>query len=467
MRINILGILLFSMLAFSCKKSNKEGVIGVENQSPIVDSISKTDLQDSVKKESHINPIVNQGNSDGKLLLEFYKNNEQKPQLFVINNKKDTTIVCNQKTRITINAQSFVSENTGKDILDEVQILVSEYYKTSDILLARLSTTTNGKMLETAGMLNVKAQSKEGICRLKKGRTIEIEFPRKEEKKNMQLYTGLWTEDIINWQVQENTADLNQVFSVVDAKPVFPGGIEKLYSYISSRIIIPDESVSGTVYATFVIDKEGAVTNVKINRGLGKEIDGEVIRVLRTIPKFIPGKINGKPVRFTYGLPVHIYVAEVVESNSLATQRLSKKQFEERYTDENKLQKAGVDNVGYYLFSSSKLGFINCDRLWQSNTMPGIAYALDLDANSQTSVNIVFHDVKSIMNGFSETKRLSFNNIPSNENITIFAIKSFDKKLFLATKETKTSAVVVSDLVYKPVTMDILKSEMKKLDRFN
>lgn len=71
------------------------------------------------------------------------------------------------------------------------------------------------------------------------------------------------------------------------------------------------------------------------------------------------------------------------------------------------------------------------------------------------------------MSGFSNTNEIAFNNIPAGEKITIFAIKYFDKKPFLAIKETETSIQVENNLAFKPVTMEILKSEMKKLDRFN
>jgi hypothetical protein len=467
MKIKLTTILLFILIAFSCKNQNKENNSDLENQSR--KTTKKTNSQDTTKREF---PLINSSTNDitenRKLLLDFYKKNEQKPQFFLINNNKDTTIVCNEKTRIKIIAQCFVSSKTGKDILGNIQIAVSEYYTISEIILANLTTTTNGKLLETGGMINITASSNQEKCDLKKGKTIEIEFPRKEEKKGMQLYTGNKINNAINWEVLDNAPDLNQIFSKVDQEPIFPGGVDKMYQFIGRSVEVLDENISGRIYSNFTVDKEGNVTNVKIIKGLGKEIDAEVIRVLKSLPKFIPGKINGIPVNVSYNMPIQITAPEeIVSTTSSGQNTMSKKQFERKYDNDEKLQKAKVENISYYLFSSTKLGFINCDRLWQDNASSRIDYVLNFNNNSETKVNIVFHSVKSIISEFSKTSTLSFNNIPSNEKITIFAVKYFEKKPFLAIKETETSEQGENNLVFQPVTMEILKSEIKKLDRFN
>ena len=142
------------------------------------------------------------------------------------------------------------------------------------------------------------------------------------------------------------------------------------------------------------------------------------------------------------------------------------KNFEQNYDNKN-LQNAGAGNINYYLFSSSALGYINCDRLWKYSATSKIDYVINFDNDSEANANIVFHRFKSIMSAFSDKNKISFNNIPSGEKITIFAIKYFDNKPFLAIKETETSAQEENKLVFQPVTIETLKSEMKKLNRFN
>lgn len=459
MKIKTILSILIVFTFLSCKNNEKENKPSFDSQPK--DFTSETITSESsatIKTELFTNDL----DQNRKLLLGFYKKNTQEPQLFIINNNRDTTIVCNQKTRIKIYAKSFVSSNTSKDILDKVQISVNEYYKISDILLTNLSTTTNGNLLETGGMINITATSNQKKCDLKKGKTIEIEFPRKEEKEGMQLYTGNWSNNNINWQVQNNSIDLNQIFTKVDQKPEFPGGIEKFYNYISTSINIEDE-ITTRVIAAFTIDKEGNVINPKIIKGHNKKINAQVIALLKKCKKFIPGKIDGKAVNTSYTFPINIVTDGIIEEK---VSEDFQKDFEKNYDNKN-LQDAGSGNINYYLFSSSVLGYINCDRLWKNTLATKIDYVVNFDNNSETNATIIFHRIKSIMSESSNTNKIAFNNIPVGEKITIFAIKYFDKKPFLAIKETETSIQVENNLAFKPVTMEILKSEMKKLDRFN
>jgi len=467
MKNQLTAILLLALITFSCKDQNKESNINLENQEP--KTITTASCTDTTRvNSSEDNLSINVLNENKKALADFFTKKAKKPQLFLIDNNKDTTIVCLEKTRIKIKANSFISSKSNREVSNKIMVSVKEYYKISDIVLGKLSTTSDGNLLETGGMLYISATSNQDKCNLKKGATIEIEFPRTVEKQRMQLYTGNWSNNVINWKVQDNTTDLNQIFSKVDQQPVFPGGVDKMHQFISRNIKIPDDNVSGKIYATFIIDKEGNATNVRIVRGLSKKIDDEVIRVLKSLPKFSPGKINGIAVNVSYNIPIEIYPMEEIGSGAVSGQeRMSKKQFERKYNNDEKLQQSGIANISYYLFSSNNLGFINCDRLWKDDKSPEIDYVLNFENNSQTSVYIVFHRFKSVVNNWSEENTISFKNIPSGENITIFAFKYFESKPFLAVKESKTSKQGENNLVFKPVTVEILKNEMKKLDRFN
>ncbi len=448
------------VIAFiACKNTDTENKPASGTQTK--ESPSKIDSTGVIKTKS----VTTDTAEDKKLLLDFYKTNEQKPQLFVINTAKDTTLVCAAKTRIKISAKCFVSSKTGADVLDKVQILITEYYTLSDILLAKLSTTTNGNLLETGGMLNITASSNQGKCDLKKGKTIEIGFPRKEEKEGMQLYTGNWSNSIMNWQLSPNTINLNQTFSKVDKQPEFPGGIQKFKNYICNGITL-DEDITTKVIASFTIDREGNVINPKIIRGGSKKVNAQIIALLTRSPKFIPGEMNGITVNVYYVLPINIVSDGIAHEIGDDGKKDFRKNFEQHYNNKN-LQDAGAGNISYYLFSSSSLGYINCDRLWKNSSAPKIDYAVNFDNNSETNVSIIYHRFKSIMCSSSVTNTVAFSNIPSGEKITIIAIKYYDKKPFLAIKETETSAGGESGLIFKAVTMETLKSEMAKLDRFN
>ncbi len=94
----------------------------------------------------------------------------------------------------------------------------------------------------------------------------------------------------------------------VEVQPGFPGGDDALYKYLGDNIHYPpiakDNGISGTVYLSFVIDREGKVTDVKVLRGPGAGLDEEAMRVVKSMPAWKPGKQNGKPVKVQCQIPV-------------------------------------------------------------------------------------------------------------------------------------------------------------------
>lgn len=97
----------------------------------------------------------------------------------------------------------------------------------------------------------------------------------------------------------------------IEVKPEFPGGMEKFYSYIGKNYQTPDEEgLNGKVYVSFVVEKDGSLTDIKVLRDIGYGTGKEAIRVLNKCPRWSPGEQNGKKVRCTYSLPINIKSAE-------------------------------------------------------------------------------------------------------------------------------------------------------------
>ncbi len=99
-----------------------------------------------------------------------------------------------------------------------------------------------------------------------------------------------------------------QIFTIVEEMPSFPGGEAKMMEYLAKSIKYPqmaiDAQISGVVYVTFVVDKAGKISDVKVLRGIGGGADEEAIRVVKAMPQWKPGKQRGKPVSVQYNLPV-------------------------------------------------------------------------------------------------------------------------------------------------------------------
>ncbi len=107
-------------------------------------------------------------------------------------------------------------------------------------------------------------------------------------------------------EVEEEEA---QVFFIVEDMPEFPGGEMALRTYIANAIKYPviaqENGIQGKVYVTFVVGKDGSVSNASIARGVDPSIDKEALRVINTLPKWKPGKQRGKPVNVSYTVPIN------------------------------------------------------------------------------------------------------------------------------------------------------------------
>ena len=106
----------------------------------------------------------------------------------------------------------------------------------------------------------------------------------------------------------EESAEERQIFMVVESMPEFPGGEGALHQYLAENIKYPqmakESGIQGRVFVTFVVERDGRVTDVKVIRGIGGGCDEEAIRVVQGMPKWTPGKQRGKPVRVQFNLPV-------------------------------------------------------------------------------------------------------------------------------------------------------------------
>ena len=100
----------------------------------------------------------------------------------------------------------------------------------------------------------------------------------------------------------------NIVFEYVEQMPSFPGGPSALMQYLSKNIKYPpfaeENGIQGRVVCTFVVERDGSVTDIHIAKGVDSSLDKEAIRVVSAMPKWIPGRQNGQMVRVKYTLPV-------------------------------------------------------------------------------------------------------------------------------------------------------------------
>ncbi|MDC3050228.1 energy transducer TonB [Flavobacteriales bacterium] len=119
-------------------------------------------------------------------------------------------------------------------------------------------------------------------------------------------------EDLEVIEEEEETTD--EIFMVVEDMPRFEGCTDenctqtKIMQFIARKTKYPpiakENNITGRVFVSFVVDKTGIVTNVKILRGVDKYLDAEALRVVSSLPRFTPGKQRGKSVKVQYNVPI-------------------------------------------------------------------------------------------------------------------------------------------------------------------
>lgn len=100
----------------------------------------------------------------------------------------------------------------------------------------------------------------------------------------------------------------NKVFEAVEQMPMFPGGNGALMKWLNDNVHYPvvaqENSVSGRVVVSFIVERDGSITDVKVVKSIDPSLDKEAMRAARSMPNWVPGKQNGTTVRVKYNLPV-------------------------------------------------------------------------------------------------------------------------------------------------------------------
>lgn len=98
------------------------------------------------------------------------------------------------------------------------------------------------------------------------------------------------------------------IFTVVEDQPSYPGGEEARIRYLQENLRYPqmarEAGIQGTVFVTFVVERDGSVTDVRVLRGIGGGCDEEAVRVVQNMPRWNPGRQRGQPVRVQFNMPI-------------------------------------------------------------------------------------------------------------------------------------------------------------------
>ena len=107
---------------------------------------------------------------------------------------------------------------------------------------------------------------------------------------------------------QQSEKPRGKVYDVVEVMPQFPGGQGELMKYLCNKVKYPAEAqknkIEGRVIVTFVVNKKGRIIDPTVERSAPPLLDAEALRVIKRMPKWKPGRVNGEPVNVKYRLPI-------------------------------------------------------------------------------------------------------------------------------------------------------------------
>ena len=145
---------------------------------------------------------------------------------------------------------------------------------------------------------------------------------------------------------QKDTID-KRIFTSVEQVPEFPGGMHAFGSFLAQNIKYPEfmrkNEIQGKVITSFIVEKDGSLTDIKILRAIGNGADEEAVRVLKLSPKWNPGIQNGKPVRVSYTVPITFALSQVVSYGDVISVTGAKK----------------IDTVGRLSTNTFSIGEVN------------------------------------------------------------------------------------------------------------
>lgn len=145
------------------------------------------------------------------------------------------------------------------------------------------------------------------------GDVIDVPPPPPPEPPDDEMILGRMDEPIYEGEVDDDV-EADYVCVLVENDPSFPGGMEAMYKFLAENIKYPqeakDNNISGKVYVTFVVETDGRITNPRLLRDIGGGCGQEAIRVVKSMPRWNPGKNNGQPARVQFNLPVNFTLTD-------------------------------------------------------------------------------------------------------------------------------------------------------------
>jgi hypothetical protein len=366
------------------------------------------------------------------------------PQHFTINSIDLNELQGEYGTRVSFAQSSFVTES-GQQVSAPVDIELKECYTKEEMLQENLTTSSNGKLLETKGAVHISAKCNGEEVHLKDGEEIKVQFPFSMGG-GYSFYYGDRNGDNMNWTPtvpteEEMTAAVSKTRVT---QPEFSYKGYNLNDYLISQLSYPEDAkrneLSANVDATFTVDKNGKVQNVSCASSY-KTFRDEIIYTLEQMPRWKPASYGKKKISSQVKVSIDFNLRRktqiVVAFNSDDVVPL--------ITDKtrNKQQEGAVMSS---TCTTERMGWIACSRVTEQE---GPRADVVVRSDAGTDVKLVYRNQMSIAGGANFVGYTRFSNLPIGAEVFVVAVRSQNGETFYAVEPMRLEKQTVVSLNWK------------------
>ena len=485
-------------------------------EKPIADNLTEEGKQKNRRVDitiSFTRPIPIDSSQFLPSIFDLYKVTERKAQQFCIDNMRDTFVRCEQGTIIKIKANSFKNSRKCKE--DCIAFEVKEDFLASDMILDNLATTSNGRMIETQGMIYLNAKDCKGYdLTINRGRDLLIFQPTDTFIKNAEIFTGnrAGHDSDMNWTVN-NTSVLNG-FTMERVQTCNDwlcgrGGDRGACGckFLFCRVKRLPDAILGLFIPCIKYDNKMFRNEIQIcriqqqiviarNREKEKKIGRLENKLERKedkrqklvdkytercdlVPSGIPIARVPEPCKRLYELfkqyGVNNYNDLFYQLNKEQMDRFgvnnmrdlqdsiraaTKRNIEENYKSKN----VAFEDVKYYVYNTSRLGWSNIDIFADIKPEDMVNMTVNINAYKNTDCKLVFRDRQFVIPAETEAGIYQFKNMPKGERVWIVTLMYLNGQPYLSMEETTIDDGVHS-VNYELLTLEELKEKLKLLNK--